>query len=210
MAARKEGRLRAGQRKDRRPRREKRTILLVTNGAVTEKTYLDYLRHLTHANDQGIAVTVKPIGGAPASLIKELRGPRSNLSAFDEVWIIVDHDGQDRADFLDGCKKLRTRDTAVHGVVSVPCFEVWLNAHYGPVQNYQDQRDAQRHYAELSGQKRGAKSLPDDFPWKAMSQAVDRCHLPGQALPERDTQGPCPSTTMPHLLASLGLITPPP
>ncbi|CAM2866171.1 RloB family protein [Actinomyces slackii] len=184
-------------------------MLLVTNGAVTEKHYLDWLARLTREFSQGVAVTVKYIGGAPSTVVKDLKGPRSDLSAFEEVWIIVDHDGEDRSTFLRECKRLTTRRTIVHGVVSVPCFEVWLNAHYEPVRNYQSQADAQAHYAQLTRQPKGAKTIPDDLLCaEAMRDAVDRCHLPGEALPERDTQGPCPSTTMPHLLASLGLIAP--
>jgi len=96
----------------------------------------------------------------------------------------------------------------VHGVVSVPCFEVWLNAHYAPVKNYQNQADAQTHYRELTGlSSKDAKMLPDDFPWDRGAQAAARCHLPTDSLPETDTQGPCPSTTMPHLLRSLGLLS---
>ncbi len=36
--------------------------------------------------------------------------------------------------------------------------------------------------------------------------AGPRCHLPTTGEPPIDTQGPCPSTTMPHRLRSLGLI----
>ena len=125
----------------------------------------------------------------------------------DRVWIVVDHDGRDRHDFLAKCRRLSSKRTVVHGVVSVPCFEVWLNAHYAPVKNYQNQADAQAHYRELTGlSSKDAKMLPDDFPWDRGVQAAARCHLPTDGLPEPDTQGPCPSTTMPHLLRSLGLL----
>ncbi len=206
MAARGNGGRRAGQCRARRPRREKRAVLLVTNGAVTEKMYLEGLAR--RANDQSRQITVKTrfLDGAPTTLIKELRGPRSDLSAFDEVWVVVDHDGDDRTGFLSECKHLSTQRIEVHGVISVPCFEVWLNAHYTPVRNYQDQADAQRHYAALTGQRHGAKGIPDNFPWDAMGEAVDRCRLAGTPLPGLDTQGPQPSTTMPYLLYSLRLI----
>ena len=54
--------------------------------------------------------------------------------------------------------------------------------------------------------KKNAKTLPGSFPWDAAAQAVDRCHLPTDEQPEIDAQGTCPSTTMPHLLRSLGLL----
>ena len=184
---------------------ERRTILLVTNGRVTENDYLQQLRQRTDRSR--ISVKVKVIDGDPLTVIKELKGPRSDLSDYKEVWVVVDHDGQDRHGFLAACRRLSSKRTVVHGVVSVPCFEVWLNAHYAPVKNYRNQADAQAHYLELTGlSKKNAKALPDDFPWDGAAQAVVRCHLPTDGLPEPDTQGLCPSTTMPHLLRSLGLL----
>lgn len=193
------------RRRRRVQRSERRTALLVTNGRVTEN---DYLQQLCQRTDRSrISVKVKVIDGDPLTVIKELKGPRSDLSDYKEVWIVVDHDGRDRHDFLAACRRLSSRQTVVHGVVSVPCFEVWLNAHYASVKNYRNQADAQAHYLELTGlSKKHAKTLPDDFPWDRVSQAVIRCHLPTNSLPECDTQGTCPSTTMPHLLRSLGLL----
>ena len=193
------------RRKRRSQRAELRTVLLVTNGWVTENAYLSQLcRRVGHGR---ISAQVKVIEGDPLTVVKELSGPRSDLSDYREVWIVVDHDGQDRHDFLAKCRRLSSRQTVVHGIVSVPCFEVWLNAHYAHVKNYRNQADAQSHYRELTGlSSKNAKTLPDDFPWDKVTQAATRCHLPTDSLPETDTQGPCPSTTMPHLLRSLGLL----
>ena len=193
------------RRKQRSQRAVLRTVLLVTNGRVTEYAYLSQLcRRVDHGR---ISAKVKVIEGDPLTVIKELSGPRSDLSEYREVWVVVDHDGQDRHGFLAACRRLSSKRTVVHGVVSVPCFEVWLNAHYAPVKNYQNQADAQAHYRELTGlSSKDAKMLPDDFPWDRGGQAATRCHLPTDSLPETDTQGPCPSTTMPHLLRSLGLL----
>ena len=194
------------RRKRRSQRVERRTVLLVTNGRVTEDAYLRQL--CRRVNHDGISAKVKVIKGDPLTVVKQLGGPRSDLSEYEEVWIVVDHDGRDRHDFLAKCRRLSSKRTVVHGVISVPCFEVWLNAHYAPVKNYQNQADAQTHYRELTGlSSKDAKMLPDDFPWDEVAQAVVRCHLPTDSLPETDTQGPCPSTTMPHLLRSLGLLS---
>lgn len=192
-------------RQKRPQRQERRTVLLVTNGRVTERTYLEGLRQRV---DRTVSVKTRDINGDPLTVIKELSRPRANITDFAEVWIVVDHDGTDRSEFLAACQRLSTKQTAVHGVVSVPCFEVWLNAHYDPIHNYQDQADAQRHYRELTGAKRGQdKAIPKNFPWDKMAVAAQQCYLPSDRLPDIDTQGLCPSTTMPHLLASLGLIT---
>ena len=193
------------RRKRRSQRTELRTVLLVTNGRVTENAYLQQL--CRRVDRDRVSAKVKVINGDPLTVVKELSGPRSDLSDYREVWIVVDHDGRERHDFLKECRKLSSSQTVVHGIVSVPCFEVWLNAHYAPVQNYQSQADAQEHYLKLTGlSKKNAKTLPGSFPWDAAAQAVDRCHLPTDEQPEIDAQGTCPSTTMPHLLRSLGLL----
>ena len=194
------------RRKPRSQRAERRTVFLVTNGEVTESAYLQKLSR--RVDRERVSVNVKVIKGDPRTVVRQLGGSHSDLSEYREVWVVVDHDGQDRHDFLAACRKLSSKRTVVHGVVSVPCFEVWLNAHYAPVKNYQNQADAQAHYRELTGlSSKDAKMLPDGFPWDRGSQAAARCHLPTDSLPETDTQGPCPSTTMPHLLRSLGLLS---
>lgn len=188
----------------RMPREQRRAILVVTNGWRTEKAYVERLKREV---GRSIALTVRFINGDPRTLIKELSGDRSNLTDFDEIWIIVDHDGTDRSDFLRACERLSRKKHPVHGVVSVPCFEVWLTAHYEQVRNYQDQRDAQRHYAQIAHVPQDKeKHLPEDFPWDAVADAAWRCRLAGVPEPPIDTQGPCPSTTMPHLMRSLGLL----
>lgn len=194
------------RRKPRSQRAERRTVFLVTNGEVTEYAYLQNLSR--RVDRERVSVNVKVIKGDPRTVVRQLGGSHSDLSEYREVWVVVDHDGQDRHDFLAACRKLSSKRTVVHGVVSVPCFEVWLNAHYAPVKNYRNQADAQTHYRELTGlSSKDAKMLPDDFPWGRGAQAAGRCHLPTDSLPETDTQGPCPSTTMPHLLCSLGLLS---
>ena len=193
------------RRKRRSQRAERRTVLLVTNGRVTENTYLQQL--CRRVDRDRVSAKVKVINGDPLTVVKELSGPRSDLSDYREVWIVVDHDGRERHDFLKECRELSSRQTDVHGIVSVPCFEVWLNAHDAHVKNYRNQADTQAHYLELTGlSKKNAKTLPDDFPRDEAVQAVARCHLPTDNLPELGTQGACPSTTMPHLLRGLGLL----
>ena len=186
-------------------RTQRTTILLVTNGGKTEKTYLEMLKDRV-PRSSGLSIkTSWHDGKEPETILKNLLRPRTRLAEYDEVWIVVDHDRTDRQRFLTDCRTVKR--SKVIGVVSVPCFEVWLNAHYGPVRNYQSQEDAQRHYRELTGlSSQEEKSLPPSFPFDAFTRACTNSRLPGIALPETNTQGPCPSTTMPHLLMRLGLI----
>jgi len=157
-------------------RQTKHTILIVTNGERTEKAYLDEVKRL--ASKPGLSIKVEFINGDGNNIVKKLRSPHGDTSAYDEVWIVIDADGKDRSDFVAQCGKLSGKQIW-RGIVSVPCFEVWLTAHYEPVQNYVDQADAQKHYKQLIPAGTNPKHLPEDFPWEGMNDAIERCHLPG-------------------------------
>lgn len=190
-------------------RQAKRTVLLVTNGQITEKQYLDELKRLAN-RDKSQSVSVKPIARDPNAngVLKKLASPQGDLSAFDEVWIIVDHDGTDRTDFLKQCDSMSDRSTQVRGIVSVPCFEVWLLAHYKQVGLYPDQEAAKRDFAIETDRHRNTKELPSDFPWGNIAQACERCHLSHEEIPRINQQGNASSTGMPHLIYSLKLAEP--
>ena len=83
------------RRKRRSQRTELRTVLLVTNGRVTENAYLQQL--CRRVDRDRVSAKVKVINGDPLTVVKELSGPRSDLSDYREVWIVVDHDGRFRA-----------------------------------------------------------------------------------------------------------------
>ena len=98
---------------------------------------------------KSVSMRIQPIEGDPMTLLRKVTAPKANNSDYDEIWIIVDHDGADRTEFLGRCAKKSTKKQKVIGVVSIPCFEVWLVAHYEQIRNYQNQKEAQRHYLHL-------------------------------------------------------------
>jgi len=194
--------------KERKRRSAAKTVLVLTNGKITEMTYLNGLKRWL--DPAYCSVTVMFRDGDPEGILQTLasgRFPREGLAVYDEVWIVADHDGKDRASFLQGCERVSKDFGPIHGVISVPCFEVWLNAHYKPVHRYATQADAQRHYRALTSlDSKNQKLIPRDFPWGNFKEAVSNCAIPRGAYPKIDTQGTSPSTTMPHLLHSLGLV----
>lgn len=162
--------------------------------------------HKSKSLRKSVSVKIEVIEGDPMTLLRKVTAPKATNSGYDEIWIVVDHDGADRTEFLRRCAKKSTKKQKVIGVVSIPCFEVWLVAHYEQIRNYQNQKEAQRHYlqlAELEQDKQ--KSLPENFPWDGIDAACERSRLKGVKLPDVNAQDPCPSTTMPHLISALGL-----
>lgn len=186
-----------------------RTVLLLTNGIQTEKNYLTRIDK--SIDQQHVSTKVHATGGEPGTILSRIRtthGKAISIDDYDKVWIVIDQDGKDRGEFIQECRSLSKRKKVeIYVVISNPCFEVWLNAHYGNLKNYADQKEAQRHYLGLTGLSKGRqKEIPKNFPWDNAQEAAHRCFLPPGKIPEVNTQGPCPSTSMPHLLKRLGFI----
>lgn len=139
-------------------------------------------------------------------MVRKLSSPKGDTSAYDEVWIVVDEDGQDLSWLVRECATRTTKRQSWVAVVSRPSFEVWLIAHYGRVQNYQDQRDAAEHYCRTAGLAVGTKDLPRQFPFGQYAAAVERCRLGAEMAEQRNALPPIPGSGMPHLLRALGLV----
>ncbi|SHI99809.1 RloB-like protein [Tessaracoccus bendigoensis DSM 12906] len=182
-------------------RKTKRTVLIVTNGERTEMSYLSEVK--SRARKDETTITVKFLNGSPDSILRKLSSPHGDVTDYDEVWIVVDEDGADRTQFLHQCAKKCRRNQTWQAVISRPCFEVWLIAHYTAVRNYVDQNEAQRHYRQLIGKNVPTKALPNTFPFDEAQQAVSRSHLPNDQLKGMEELPPSPGTAVPYLMRAL-------
>ena len=187
--------------KSTKKRSTKTTVLVVTNGEVTELRYLEWLRDKVNGPHEKYSVTVKDISGDPLRVLSKV--PTKN---YDQVWLVVDRDDHSPEKMQGFIKDCQSRN--ITAVVSVPCFEVWLNAHYARVKNYQDQKEAQQHYRQLSGvSEKDEKTIPQNFPYDNYEQACANAHLAGKyENPRPNELAESPATPMPFLLSALGLI----
>ena len=187
--------------KSTKKRSTKTTVLVVTNGEVTELCYLEWLRDKVNGPHEKYSVTVKDISGDPLRVLSKV--PTKN---YDQVWLVVDRDDHSPEKMQGFIKDCQSRN--ITAVVSVPCFEVWLNAHYARVRKYQNQKDAQRHYRQLSGvSEKDEKTIPQNFPYDNYEQACANAHLAGKYKnPRPNVLAKSPATSMPFLLSALGLI----
>lgn len=188
----------------RKRRTPRRSILIATNGVRTENAYLTQLKR--QVDHSVLSVTILPINGEPETMMRRLRSPNGDTSAYDEVWLVVDEDGADRTGLLADCATLSKKTQQWTAVVTRPCFEAWLVAHYEPVRRYAHQADAARHFHQVSSTQKNRKELPSNFPMEAVQSAVDRSILTGEVLGEPNTLPPSPGSAMPHLLRALGLL----
>ena len=172
----------------------------MTNGEVTELCYLEWLRDKVNGPHEKYSVTVKDISGDPLRVLSKV--PTKN---YDQVWLVVDRDDHSPEKMQGFIKDCQSRN--ITAVVSVPCFEVWLNAHYERVRKYQNQKDAQRHYRQLSGVlEKDEKTIPQDFPFEEYEKACGNAHLTGNYNPMPNELAESPATPMPYLLQAVELI----
>lgn len=198
-----------GRKKQRQRRSDtNKKFLLVTNGKVTEKSYLKFIeRRINNIDNRGCQVKTLPIdGGDPLSVLNRLQSPQGDTSDYDQVWIVIDEDGdygKKITEFVNTCKKLEYQ-----GVVSVPCFEVWLVAHRVKVKRYPNQAAAQQHWEEVYGLEKGSKEIPDNFRYQDFLKAAKNCCVCNdygeeQPIPKPNTISELPTTPMPHLFDAL-------
>ena len=189
--------------KSTKKRSKKTTILVVTNGKVTEHRYLEWLRDKVNGPREKYSVTVEAISGDPTWILQKVIGRTSKN--YDQVWLVVDqddHSSKKMQSFIKDCQRKK-----ITVVVNAPCFEVWLNAHYERVRKYQNQKDAQQHYHQLSGVlEKDEKTIPQDFPFEEYEKACGNAHLTGNYNPMPNVLAKSPATPMPFLLSALGLI----
>lgn len=186
-------------------RNSRRTVLLVTNGTVTEKCYLNELKK--RASKADLSVKVEAKSGEPLSVIRKYCSPAGNPGGYDEVWFIFDEDGKDLSEAMAQLRGKDSRSQRWVGVVSRPCFEVWLTAHYAPLRSYVDQAEAQRHYEQVAKVPRGGKALPQAFPYDAMGTACIHCSVSTDEPLAENQLPPSPGSAMPLLLRALGLVS---
>lgn len=108
--------------------RDTRLIVIATEGEHTEKIYFNSFK-----SRRVQIVTLPTVDGhsAPAAVADRLAlyAEEYQLSAEDELWIVVDRDRwpeKDLSEIGEDCYK----DIRKGFALSNPCFEVWLSFHY--------------------------------------------------------------------------------
>ncbi len=120
------------KRKLRAKRRVRRTILVVCEGAETEKLYFIHLR----GDLQLTAVDVKSSGRktAPSQIVrkaieaKNKRAESDLKSPYDETWCVLDADASTMEQLKTSISE--ARKCKVNVALSNPCFEFWYLLHF--------------------------------------------------------------------------------
>ena len=59
---------------------------------------------------KSVSMSIQVIESDPMTLLRKVTAPKANNSDYNEIWIIVDHDGADRTEFLRRCAKKSTKN----------------------------------------------------------------------------------------------------
>lgn len=183
-------------------RRERRRLLLVTEGKKTEPGYMRGLLRLLRATAVDVhSVDVQHAGVThPLGIVRETIKIRDKTSdPYDECWCLVDVDNH--TSLASACTLARAEDINI--AVSNPCFEIWLLWHY---RDHRAATSGKYLRQQLRTLGHPDKSIPESFPFAACGQALKRSQeaAPGQA---QNSVGPNPSTTFGLVL---GLLQPEP
>lgn len=96
----------ARRQRSRKTRQPRQTILMVTNGRVTEYMYLKELGKRAQ-----LSIKVKMINGEPETLVRELQNPRAILQVIQRYGLSLMRTGQTAQAFLLPARKPRPRSS---------------------------------------------------------------------------------------------------
>ena len=113
----------------------KPTILVVSEGEVTEPEYIDGLWHA--CRNPRVTVKVAPEHGGPKTLVEHAKEYKEQARAeadregddnlaYDWVWCVFDFD---EGHHVDDAIAMATA-CGIHLAISNPCFELWLLLHF--------------------------------------------------------------------------------
>lgn len=214
----------------RRPRGSRRpgsSILIVTEGEITEPIYFDRLKRILSL--QTLEVEVLPAGtGDPRRLVEAALAQRqkrrkdakagklgfSKAMDFDELWIVFDTDVPlEHGRYHDGIGFASAK--GVKSAESSPCFEYWLLLHLvyttTPMERFADvkpvlERAMKQKYAKNS--REAAKLIPPLL--KNLDDAMKRAAKVRQHQADAGSSEPAnPSTEVDRLISAIKAAAPP-
>ena len=172
------------------PRRERRVIRVLTEGKVTEPSYLTaWARRYRHT----ISLSLSESGMAPETLInhasrhlRRRRRSRRSEQDFDEIWCVFDVDQHPNVSTAIH----NARQSGVEVAVSNPCIELWLVLHVQDQTAYIHRRNAQRRANEL--RLTSGKRIPDSA-WSTLFDEYEAARHRARTLDQRhDSNGSPP------------------
>ena len=181
-------------RREHTPRRERRVIRILTEGKITEPSYLTaWARHYRHS----VSLSLPASGMAPETLVdhatqhmRRRRRSRRGYQDFDEIWCVFDIDQHPNVPTAIH----NARQSGIEVAVSNPCIELWLVLHVDDQTAYIDRRNIQRRANEL--QLTSGKRIPDSA-WNKLFDEFETARHRARALDQRHAGNGSPPRSNP-------------
>ena len=124
-----------------RPYRDAKSIVIATEGELTERIYFEDLAHYEGIQHPSVEIKVLPTSeglSAPVHVLKRLDNIRRQYRMYegDELWLVIDVDRWNTAQL-----RMVTQQALQKGYFvaeSNPCFEMWLLLHHRSLESYSD------------------------------------------------------------------------
>ena len=176
------------------PRKERRVIRVLTEGKVTEPSYLiAWARRHRHS----ISLSLPESGMAPETLVdharqhmRRRRRSRRGDQDFDEIWCMFDIDLHPNVPTTIH----NARQSGIEVAVSNPCIELWLVLHVEDQTAYIKRRNVQRRANEL--QLTFGKRIPDSA-WSTLFDEFATARQRAKALDQRHAGNGSPPRSNP-------------
>ena len=176
------------------PRRERRVIRILTEGKITELSYLTaWARHYRHS----VSLSLPASGMAPETLVdhatqhmRRRRRSRRGYQDYDEIWCVFDIDQHPNVPTAIH----NARQSGIEVAVSNPCIELWLVLHVDDQTAYIDRRNIQRRANEL--QLTSGKRIPDSA-WNKLFDEFETARHRARALDQRHAGNGSPPRSNP-------------
>jgi len=107
-------------------------VLIVTEGEKTEPLYLSAVCDYFGLNQANIEIDPKS-DSSPTSVVKYAKSliNKNKIDPYNHVYCVIDRDThQDFQQALDQVASFKNKDTKLHIILSVPCFEYWILLHF--------------------------------------------------------------------------------
>ena len=176
------------------PRRERRVIRALTEGKVTEPSYLTaWARRYRHS----VRLSLPESGMAPETLVdhatqhmRRRRRSRRGDQDFDEIWCVFDIDQHPNVP----TSLHNARQSGIKVAVSNPCMELWLVLHAEDQTAHINRRNVQRRASEL--QLTFGKGIPDSA-WSTLFDEFETARQRAKALDQRHAGNGSPPRSNP-------------
>jgi hypothetical protein len=157
----------------------KRSLLVFSEGAVTEE---GYLLHYWRLHRRAVTVEIDEFHGTPLALVQRAaKAKRRNERvasrqgrAHDEVWCVFDVD--DHPQLAEALAM--AREHGIHLAISNPCIELWFLLHFEDQTAYIERRQVQ----SLAKEKLGCGKRLDDDALGALQEGFEEAKERAQRL----------------------------